>query len=161
MMKKLNASVAAGGLVFRNDEILLVQLTYGPNKDLWMIPGGYLESGESIEETAVRELEEETGIKTIPKRIVGIRSGVRETEEGLESSIYIVLEMEYVSGTEKADGSEVSKVQFRRVDEILNDTKVIDLSKEFIRSALENKGLVKGAVELSVNTKYRAYDYYV
>lgn len=160
-MKRLNTSVSAGGLVFKKDQVLLVQITYGTNKGLWMIPGGFLEEGKSIEETAIREVEEESGIKTSAKRIVGIRSGVREFKDGLESSLYVVFEMEYISGVEKADGLEVSKAQFRKIDEVLNDCNVIDLSKEFIRSAIENGGLIKSDNKLSVNTKYKSYDYYI
>jgi ADP-ribose pyrophosphatase YjhB (NUDIX family) len=160
-MQKLNASVSVGGLVFRKDEVLLVQITYGPNNGLWMLPGGFLEAGESIEETAMREVEEEAGIKALPERIVGIRSGVREIESVFESSLYVVFEMTYVSGLEKPDGNETSKAQFRKIDEVLDDPQVIDLSKEFIRNAIVNKGLIRADNKLNVNTKYKSYDYYV
>lgn len=54
----------AGGIVFRrNDkgdvEILLIQ----DAKDRWTIPMGHIEEGETAQETALREIGEEAGIK--------------------------------------------------------------------------------------------------
>jgi 8-oxo-dGTP diphosphatase len=56
---------AAGGLVRRRqedgtDEILIV---HRPRYDDWSFPKGKLEPGESDEEAAIREVEEETGLK--------------------------------------------------------------------------------------------------
>ena len=44
-------------------EILLVKRDRAPSKGLWCLPTGFAEAGESIEEAALRELSEETGIK--------------------------------------------------------------------------------------------------
>jgi ADP-ribose pyrophosphatase YjhB (NUDIX family) len=44
---------------------------------LWSIPGGGMEIGESIAETVVREVEEETGLKVEPDRLVGIYTNPR------------------------------------------------------------------------------------
>jgi ADP-ribose pyrophosphatase YjhB (NUDIX family) len=41
---------------------------------LWSIPGGAMEIGESIAETVVREVAEETGLEVEPERLVGIYS---------------------------------------------------------------------------------------
>ncbi|MEX0668551.1 MAG: NUDIX domain-containing protein [Candidatus Saccharimonadales bacterium] len=53
----------AGGVVFRRGkdsiEILMIQ----DIKGRWTIPKGHVEEGERIEETALREIEEETGLK--------------------------------------------------------------------------------------------------
>lgn len=40
----------------------LILLSYYKNVDLWLIPGGGLESDESLNECCIRELAEETGI---------------------------------------------------------------------------------------------------
>jgi ADP-ribose pyrophosphatase YjhB (NUDIX family) len=55
----------AGGVVFRRGEngidILMIQDRMGR----WTIPKGHVEPGEKIEETAVREVTEETGLKEL------------------------------------------------------------------------------------------------
>jgi 8-oxo-dGTP diphosphatase len=43
--------------------ILLVKRDRPPSRGLWCLPTGFAEAGESIEQAALRELEEETGIK--------------------------------------------------------------------------------------------------
>jgi ADP-ribose pyrophosphatase YjhB (NUDIX family) len=54
----------AGGVVWRRDgktiEFLLVGATKHPHE--WVLPKGHVETGESEEETAVREVREETGV---------------------------------------------------------------------------------------------------
>ncbi|MCK4550055.1 MAG: NUDIX hydrolase [Candidatus Krumholzibacteria bacterium] len=59
----LNPAPAAGILV-RDDKgrVLLVRRKFEPFAGLWTMPAGFIEYGEEVSETAVRELEEETGL---------------------------------------------------------------------------------------------------
>jgi len=54
--------VAVGAIVFRNNRVLLVRRGQPPSQDLWAIPGGRVELGETLQEAAEREIIEETGI---------------------------------------------------------------------------------------------------
>jgi 8-oxo-dGTP diphosphatase len=51
---------AAGGVVVRDG---LVALVHRPRYDDWTLPKGKLDNGESFEEAALREVEEETGLR--------------------------------------------------------------------------------------------------
>jgi 8-oxo-dGTP diphosphatase len=51
---------AAGGIVVRDGRILVV---HRPRHEDWSLPKGKLEAGESWEDAAVREVEEETGLR--------------------------------------------------------------------------------------------------
>lgn len=55
----------AGGLVFRKKADRLEFLLIQDLKDRWSIPKGHVESGETLEQTAVREIGEETGLKSL------------------------------------------------------------------------------------------------
>jgi 8-oxo-dGTP diphosphatase len=62
-------AVSADIAVFRKAgqslEILLIQRKNEPYRGMWALPGGFMEIEESLEETAARELEEETGLKNV------------------------------------------------------------------------------------------------
>jgi 8-oxo-dGTP diphosphatase len=47
----------------QSPEILLIQRQDPPFSQMWALPGGFMEMEETLEETARRELKEETGIK--------------------------------------------------------------------------------------------------
>jgi ADP-ribose pyrophosphatase YjhB (NUDIX family) len=66
---------AASAVVVDPDgRILLHRRT---DNELWSIPGGGMEIGETIAETIVREVTEETGLKVEPERLVGIYTNPR------------------------------------------------------------------------------------
>ncbi|CAB1059609.1 hypothetical protein D1BOALGB6SA_4371 [Olavius sp. associated proteobacterium Delta 1] len=56
------ARVAVGAIVFKDSRVLLVRRGKPPAEDLWAIPGGRIEIGETLQEAAEREILEETGI---------------------------------------------------------------------------------------------------
>ena len=57
-------------LVVRESEVLLVRRANPPDQGLWGFPGGRMEMGESHLDAALRELEEETGIRADAPRLV-------------------------------------------------------------------------------------------
>lgn len=54
---------SAGGIVLRDGSMLLISLKGGSR---WQLPKGRIEAGESAEQAAVREVEEETGVAGTP-----------------------------------------------------------------------------------------------
>jgi 8-oxo-dGTP diphosphatase len=56
----MNRVHAAGGVVLRDG---LVAVVHRPRYDDWSLPKGKLDPGESFEEAALREVEEETGLR--------------------------------------------------------------------------------------------------
>ncbi|MDX9955092.1 MAG: NUDIX domain-containing protein [Anaerolineae bacterium] len=72
------AHIVVTVLVFIEQEgqLLLVQQNYGAR--YWSLPGGVMEAGESIDQTAIREVKEETGLDIRLKRIVALYSKPRE-----------------------------------------------------------------------------------
>jgi len=59
---------AAGGVIVRDGHVLLV---HRPRYDDWTLPKGKLDAGESWQEGARREVEEETGLRCDPGAEVG------------------------------------------------------------------------------------------
>lgn len=61
--------LTADSIVIQSGHILLVQRGHSPGKGLWAIPGGHVDANERIEDAAIRELIEETGIK-VPEKVL-------------------------------------------------------------------------------------------
>jgi len=60
-------ALTVDALIITGDEkVLLIQRKNPPFKDLWALPGGFVDIAETPEKAAERELEEETGLKGIP-----------------------------------------------------------------------------------------------
>jgi 8-oxo-dGTP diphosphatase len=49
-------------LLNNQQSVLLIERKHPPFEGMWALPGGFFEMGETLEETALRELQEETGI---------------------------------------------------------------------------------------------------
>lgn len=54
-----NPKIVAGAVVLKGDKILLCQRDIEPRKGFWTLPAGFMELGESVEEAAKREAQEE------------------------------------------------------------------------------------------------------
>jgi ADP-ribose pyrophosphatase YjhB (NUDIX family) len=59
--------IASGALFVEQERILLVRKTYG---NLWDIPGGYVDRGESPTSACEREIREELGLRMTVKRLL-------------------------------------------------------------------------------------------
>ena len=67
-----NVVRAAGGLILRGrDRAVEVVLIHRPAYDDWSFPKGKLHAGESDMQAALREVEEEVGVRGVPGRELG------------------------------------------------------------------------------------------
>lgn len=92
-IKRAVPEETAGGVVFRRVqsgvEILMIQ----DAKDRWTIPKGHIEEGEKQEETAHREVKEETGLKNLKvlDRLGKIEFRYRKQDKLILMTTYVFL----------------------------------------------------------------------
>ena len=55
--------VTTDNVVIKSGHILLIKRKFNPGKGLWALPGGFVDQNETIKDSAIRELKEETRIK--------------------------------------------------------------------------------------------------
>ena len=70
-----NPAPAAGILLRSSAGVLLVKRKFEPAAGAWCLPAGFMEYGESPEHCAVRELEEETGLRARLTGLFGVYAG--------------------------------------------------------------------------------------
>ena len=115
-----------------------------------IVPGGYVEYGESPQAALIREYAEETGVNVEPKNIIGIRFNTHDW--------YVAFKAEYISGEPRSDGDENSEVIWVDVQDALQREDVPDLTKKLIKSAIsEQIGL--GELEYT-SMKYAPFSLY-
>lgn len=64
-------AVSCGGVVIFRGKILLLYKNYKNKYEGWVLPKGTVESGESHEQTALREVHEETDVKAMIVQYIG------------------------------------------------------------------------------------------
>ena len=128
-----NWEKSVAGVVIRDGKVLLARHTYGAGKGKLIIPGGYIQHGETPENAVKRELMEETGITAVPVEIVGVRFNMHDW--------YVVFRAEYVSGEARSDHDENSEVIWLEIEKALKAEDVADLSKKMIQAAQSGKAL--------------------
>lgn len=64
--------IAAGGIIFKGNTVLLVRYHDNGEGTYLVGPGGRLEDNENIVQAIIRETKEETGVTVEPKRVVAI-----------------------------------------------------------------------------------------
>lgn len=85
-----------GLIIHRQDEVLLIRRSSSHGSGTWSTPGGHLDPGESLEECAVREALEETGVEVANVRFRAVTNDVFE-DEG-KHYVTVWMEGDYRSG---------------------------------------------------------------
>lgn len=84
--------VAVGGILFKEEELLLVKRKNEPSKGKWSIPGGVVEIGESLEDALLREIMEETALEVEIKGLVDIYQNIKKDPQGRIRFHYVIID---------------------------------------------------------------------
>lgn len=77
-------------LIDSKQKILLVKRSVQPKIGQWCLPGGFMELGEMPEEAALRELQEETGLKGRIEMLLGVTSSPSDAYDTILMIGYLV-----------------------------------------------------------------------
>jgi len=92
-MKIKSPKLTVDGIVIENKRILIIKRKNQPFKGKWALPGGFVEYGEKTEEAVIREVFEETGLKTKIKNLVGVYSDPNRDPRGHTISVVYLLDI--------------------------------------------------------------------
>lgn len=130
-------SIGAGGLVLSEDRQILVVLEKRDRVDRpehLKLPGGMLERREHLAEAAVREVLEETGIRTEFRGLIGMRHHHRGQFGA--SNIYAVCRLSPLSFDIRIDNDELEKALWMPVDDYLAREATSPFNRRVVEAAV-------------------------
>lgn len=127
---------AACAIFDAEGRILLVHHTYGRLN--WELPGGGSEAGESPDETAARELFEETGIRTAVDRLTGVYFEANDDSGPMLHFVFTCMQHDRVDPV--ASSPEISEVRFWPPDALPRP--LSDLTERRIQDAVQRQNAV-------------------
>jgi len=120
--------VGVGVVIVCNGKILLEKRKKEPGKGKWSIPGGLVELGESLEQTVIREVHEETCLKVEKPELIDVVENINIDENGRVKYHFVMIDyfVKLKGGKLKPadDASELTWVALKEVEDY-------DLSKRF------------------------------
>jgi len=110
--------VGVGALIFEGDRILLAERGKEPLKGWWSLPGGLVETGETLRDAVCREVLEETGLVVEPAGLFEIFERIMRDDAGAAEYHYVLIDYVCrITGGSLAPGDDVSRVEWvRRAD---------------------------------------------
>jgi ADP-ribose pyrophosphatase YjhB (NUDIX family) len=118
---KANSVVPSTTVAVRDDAGRLL-LIHKVDNDLWALPGGGMDLGESIADAAVREVAEETGLTVELTGLVGIYTDpghVMAYDDGeVRQEFSVCFHARVTGGEAREDGSETKAVRWVDADDV-------------------------------------------
>ena len=107
-------SIGATAVIVQDNKVLLVKRE---DFEVWALPGGGVDEGESLAETAVREAYEETGLEVEITHLIGLYSEIGSWSDWHLASFAARI----IGGSLKPQVGEVLDLQFFPLDELPED----------------------------------------
>ncbi len=112
-------------------------------KGYWSLPGGLLETGETLEEAVTREVLEETGLRIEPVEFFGLYQRIMRDAKGRAEYHYLLSDyICKVKGGELRAGDDVARVEWVSRSR-LKDYKMTEGTLNVIEEAYKKRALRK------------------
>jgi mutator protein MutT len=129
-----------GAVVVHDGRVLLIRRGKEPLRGRWLVPGGTVEWGETLEQAVVREVEEETGLLVRPRERVAVLDRIHR-EAGAVAYHFVIVDYlcDVVSGTLRAGSDAEDAAWVPLADLAAYD--VPDKAMEVVEEGLRRLGL--------------------
>jgi 8-oxo-dGTP diphosphatase len=118
MAKRRVPSLTADVVIPASNGVVLIKRAHEPYKDRWALPGGFVNYREKVEDAAVREAQEETGLKVKLIKLVGVYSDPDRDPRGHVVSICFLAECvkgKPVANSDAADARVFKDIPWREL----------------------------------------------
>jgi 8-oxo-dGTP diphosphatase len=83
--------LAVSAAIVRAGQILVVRRARSPAEGLFSLPGGVVESGETLAQALIREVREETSLAIEPVALAGFRETITRDRDGRVERHFVIL----------------------------------------------------------------------
>jgi len=102
--------VGIGGIIVHEGRVVLVKRRFEPLAGQWSIPGGAVETGETLEACLIREMTEETGFVVEVGPVVEVLDRITHDEQGRVLYHFVLIDyLCWPVGGELRAGSDVAE----------------------------------------------------
>jgi ADP-ribose pyrophosphatase YjhB (NUDIX family) len=108
---------AAGVILVEHGRVLLVKRAWEPRAGSWCLPAGFMEAGGTRRQTAVRELEEETGVIAQLTGLFGVYAGFDDPRVRAVLILYTGM----ATGGEQRAGDDAIELAWYPLDQLPED----------------------------------------
>lgn len=120
--------VGVGAVIISEGKILLERRGNEPGRGEWSIPGGLVEVGESLEQTIVREVREETGLEVESAELIDVVGNVVRDEAGRIKYHFVIIDyLTRIKGGALKAGTDAQELKWVGLAEV----EKCDLTKTF------------------------------
>ncbi|MDC7221680.1 MAG: NUDIX domain-containing protein [Spirochaetales bacterium] len=150
--------IGAGGVVINEKNQLLVISEKAHSVKHFKLPGGLLDGGEDIAQGVVREVFEETGIKTKFESLICLRHS--HSYQFGKSDIYFVCRLTAHSSEITADPREIHEARWMAVEEYLNREDTRPFNRLIVEAALGENQLVPTDIS-HLSSRYKNLEVFI
>jgi len=127
---------AVGVVVLKGDKVLLIRRGKEPGRGRWGLPGGAVELGETVAQTAEREVDEECGIEIQIRDVIEVIDRIIGDDDGQIRYHYILIDL--LAGHRRGDpiaSSDAMEVRWV-VEKELDQLELSQATRRVIRKGL-------------------------
>lgn len=111
--------VGVGAVILEDNAVLLVKRGTAPSRGKWSLPGGLVQLGESAEAAAIREVEEECGLRVRLLGVAGVVDRITRDPEGRVRYHYVLVDyLAIPEGGILRAGSDADEVRWVPIGEL-------------------------------------------
>jgi len=127
--------VGVGTVVVCSNKILLEKRKNDPGKGKWSIPGGIVELGEQTEQTAIREVKEETNLTVEKPELIDVVNNVELDEDGKVKYNFVIIDyFVRLKGGKLRASSDAAELRWVKLDDVESYALTNTFREFFIRN---------------------------